>query len=416
MSIWFDKPRQKWRYKFIVQKTTYQDYCLKEDGTPARNRREAKAIEEAKKVDVRRALKAGAAPAPSVYTVAEAAVARLEQAQEDLKRIDWVRRALDRIVEFFGANAPLSSIDDLGVRRFRTKLACEVIVQWTGGPQKFDAENGGAAFFKRRKSSKVRSKRTVNRYLDQLSAMLKLAHDTRVNGRRLLADLPKIPRFDEPKDVPNPVPEDHLGTIMDHAAEHLVSFLAIVRLTGFREQEVLNLEVDDILWSERRVRLYPDRTKSGDGYWQPVSELAIEILRGLADEAAAAGQTHLILYRDPVKGLRPVSSVRKAWLAALRRAGLTGRYKAHGVRGSYITALAHIAPGAMVQQLARHKTWATTNSTSAWPRRRSTRSSRRWTLRLRGRHRSGSKVAHRGRSRNETAQPDRREIEGSAAG
>jgi integrase len=152
--------------------------------------------------------------------------------------------------------------------------------------------------------------------------------------------MPKVERHPEPEDIPRPVPEADIAKIIGNSAPHLGSFLVLTRLFGLRRMEAEDLTMDHIDWEKKAVYLEGADTKGFRGEVLPANELAMHQPMSLPCRCSKIWQT----------GPRPRD----------RRAGLGDRYKAHAVRASYITALAHVAAGGVVMQLARHKAWATT--------------------------------------------------------
>lgn len=116
------------------------------------------------------------------------------------------------------------------------------------------------------------------------------------------------------------------------------------------------------IWQDMVVRLPAHLAKSGNEELLPIPQAAVPLLMRLAERARDAGQKQIILYADPAKGgkLRPIKSLRTAWLAACRRAELRGKYRPHGMRSRFITAVAETNSGPITQSLARHAHYATT--------------------------------------------------------
>jgi integrase len=368
MSIWWSEPHGAWRYRFQYKSTTYGPHpCLRDDGTaiPKTHRGEAKRFEQDRKVEARKHRQVAMLAPRSSYTLAQAVRARIERYKEDgYKDVRMVESRLRVVLGYFGPDTVLATIGEPEIGRFRTHLVNGEIVQWKGGPRKPADKQERAEGMKPRAKPTKRTKTTVNRILTQLSATLTQAHKDKnpLTRRPFLAELPTIPYFDEPKRVPNPITDEDMLAIIENAPQHLCEFLALVRLMGFREQELLQLERDWIRWQDMVVWLPAHLAKSGDEELLPIPQAAVPLLMRLSDRAREAGQKQIILYADPKKGgrLRPIKSLRTAWLATCRRAGLLGKYRPHGMRSRFITAVAETNSGPITQALARHAHYATT--------------------------------------------------------
>ena len=55
---------------------------------------------------------------------------------------------------------------------------------------------------------------------------------------------------------------------------------------------------------------------------------------------------------------QPVKNPKRAWKTACKAVGV--RYRFHDTKASFVTTVAHVAPAAVTQQLARHKSYETT--------------------------------------------------------
>jgi integrase len=133
---------------------------------------------------------------------------------------------------------------------------------------------------------------------------------------------------------------------------------------GFRRAEVFGLTLEHFDPHSRGVWLSHAETKGKRSEFIPASEMAFEILSRLAARARELGQRHLILYRTGGVNVevkwRPIKFSRSAWKNVLKKLGLTGRHKFHNTKATFVTAVAQKMPAAVVQDLARHRDFATT--------------------------------------------------------
>ncbi|WP_454018781.1 tyrosine-type recombinase/integrase [Azospirillum sp. Marseille-Q6669] len=140
--------------------------------------------------------------------------------------------------------------------------------------------------------------------------------------------------------------------------------MLLVRLMGFRKAEVFSLTVDQVDLNNRGVWLAAEDTKAKRAEFVPANEEAIELLRRLIRQAKERQVPYLFAYqrgkpKDPTKApWLPLKSPMKAWQNACKALGIKHRF--HDTKASYVTAVAHVAPAAVTQQLARHKSYDTT--------------------------------------------------------
>jgi integrase len=377
MSVFYDDCQRSWIYDFWKDGQRFKRRARNPDGTSASSRRQAQEAENRARVAAATALRGRAISNPGDFTLAEAVVVRAAEV-EGYSSIDGVTAALSELLRFFG---PACAVGDAAARAgaFRVHVAKMTRKIWIGGPgthaDRADPKNW-------RDTGAILSASRRNKYLDELRIVLKIAHKTKAPGtdRPHLADVPEIKPFDEPKRDPTPVPLYVMAAIETdpHAPDHLWKAAALVRLIGFRRDEVFSATVDWIDWESGGVRIPAAFTKSDRDEFLPANEEARELLAWLAADAIdraksppmSAGKRddarHLIVYRRPGRGgdgkpfaARPMKNARKAWKTALKRAGAPS-YRFHDVRATFVTQVAHVAPSAVTQDLARHKDAATT--------------------------------------------------------
>jgi integrase len=82
----------------------------------------------------------------------------------------------------------------------------------------------------------------------------------------------------------------------------------------------------------------------------PLSEYASEVLAAWKQEQ---GSTSPFVFPSPVYPDRPISTVRTAWMATLRRAGVSP-FPLYNLRHVFCTRLSEVAADAVVQRAMRH--------------------------------------------------------------
>lgn len=364
MTVYKEKSTKRWFYDFYCRNVRYKSRCVMPDGAPAKGKRQAKACENARRVEVERGEKKTDATA-GVYTLAEAIDARTRVAK---RKKHWkdVRIALTELGNFFGPDAPLEEV----ARRWRdySAFSCaQTLKTWVGGPARAGTDSHEDPN-NWRETGKRRSDGRTNRYLDQLSALLRLAHETEgPNGRPLLSRMPVIKRLKEAKHDPNPVP---LALVLKlesdrRTPEHLRDAAAMVRLFGFRLDEVFSATRDEIDFEGRCYQLPAAKSKANRDEAMPANEEAMRLLKRLDDRARKREpnnpEAHLIVYQPPGKDPkgrpftpRPIANPRRAWTTALKRIGVKGKFRFHDLRATFVTQAALVAKSAVVQALARH--------------------------------------------------------------
>jgi integrase len=373
MTVFFDARQNCWVYDFQEGGKRFNRRAKNPDGTGAQSKRQAQAAEDAARVAARLDQRHAHAR-PSEYTLAQAVAARAAEAKHLANWRD-IKHALAEIVAFFGAAANIESVAARWLE-YRAFARSQPVKVWCGGPgKKVGAKSAGFGATLQRDTGRTRSAARTNRYLDQLSALLRLAHATRgPGGRPLLEFMPPIERIAEDKRDPNPVPLEIVGRIEADAAApaHLRYAAALVRLFGFRLDEVFGLTVGRIDWENCGYRLPAAKTKAGRDEFMPANAQAMQLLERLAAEAnvRAPGDRAalLIVYTPPGRDLttgkpkapRAIKNARKAWASALKRAGVAGEYRFHDLRATFITQIAEVASAATTQDLARHTSSATT--------------------------------------------------------
>lgn len=377
MSVFYDNSQRCWIYDFWKDGRRFKRRARNPDGSPTSSRRQATEAENRARVAAATALRGRANSTPGEFTLAEAAAIRAAEV-EGYASIDGVTAALSEILRFFGAACAIrNAAAEAGA--FRAHVAKMTRKIWIGGPSE-RADRGDPKNW--RDTGTILSASRRNKYLDELRILLTIAHKTKAAGseRPHLANVPEIKPFDEPARDPTPVPLYVLAAIEADPAtpDHLWKAAALVRLIGFRRDEVFSAKLEWIDWENGGVRIPAAFTKSNRDEFLPANAEARELLAWLVADAGQRAKNppmsaekrddarHLIVYRRAGKGrdgkpfaARPIKNARKAWKTSLIRAGARS-YRFHDVRATFITQLAHVAADKVTQDLARHKDAATT--------------------------------------------------------
>lgn len=158
---------------------------------------------------------------------------------------------------------------------------------------------------------------------------------------------PKLPPAHYERFIP-PTSEE-LGAIMAHASPHIVRVIVLGAQFGVRvgPSELLQLTWEDVDLIRGVVRVHGAR-KNLSAPWRevPIKESLLPVFEAWHKEDSAADIRHVIHHRG-----RPISSIKTAWAATLRRAGITRRIRPYDLRHAFATEA--IAAGADVGTVAR---------------------------------------------------------------
>lgn len=365
MTVRFRDDRQAWYCHFQIDGKRHAPACIHPDtGQPAKNRREAKRIEELLKA--RAVMLIGEAPTAAPYTVAKAfsafATRKRAGGNWDNQRI-YVRE----LVAQFGPDTPVRELDEQSVWDYIAWAREQPLMVYVGAGKKCTATDAEARakLFRPATSGKKRADSTINRYLDCLRETLRIAYALRDGeGRPLVkGEMPKVPDLAEPEHLPRPITDADLDRIVVEAPLHLAEAVLLARLMGFRKGEIFGLTVDQVDLANKGIWLAAEETKAKRAEFVPASAEACELLRWLLGEARLRHTRHLITYRHSKDGAwRPIANPRRAWKTVLTKLGLAGQHVFHNTKASFVTAVGHVASDAVTQQLARHKDYRTPNA------------------------------------------------------
>jgi integrase len=184
-------------------------------------------------------------------------------------------------------------------------------------------------------------KTTVHRELSDIQAILNWAVRRKLISFNPVAGFQKPPRDDEI--IPPPTPAE-IQKIIRHSAEHLKRAVYISYFTGLRpgESELYQLKWQDVDFDGRTIFIRSAQKGGPRARSVPIHEKFYEKLRQWykADRLSARNVIiksqggYIIHYRG-----KPVASVKKAFAAAKRRAGITRRIRLYDLRHAFATAM-----------------------------------------------------------------------------
>ncbi|HYY72644.1 MAG TPA: tyrosine-type recombinase/integrase [Candidatus Bathyarchaeia archaeon] len=191
---------------------------------------------------------------------------------------------------------------------------------------------------------------TVNRELECLKCVLDLA-----TQRKYIPENPAeaVKHFNEFRDRPvrKMLTLEEERRILEAAQPYLRVAIILLSQTGGRTySEGLSLRWDQVDFQSKVIRLDNDVKTPGSVEPIPLSEYACEVLAAWKQEQ---GSTSSFLFPSPVYPDRPISTVKTAWKATLRRAGVSP-FPLYNLRHVFCTRLSEVAADAVVQRAMRH--------------------------------------------------------------
>ena len=191
---------------------------------------------------------------------------------------------------------------------------------------------------------------TVNRELECLTCLLDLAV-----RRKYISENPAraVKHFNESRERPikQLLTLDQESQILDAASPHLrVGIVLLVQTGGRTYSEGFGLRWDQIDWENRLIRFGNDVKTPGSAEPLPLTELAFRVLRKWRDESQSESP---FIFPSPRNPLRPIRSVKTAWRATLRRAGVP-HFPIYNLRHAFCTRLSWVAPDAVIERAMRH--------------------------------------------------------------
>ncbi|MFZ1033666.1 MAG: site-specific integrase, partial [Candidatus Acidiferrales bacterium] len=129
-----------------------------------------------------------------------------------------------------------------------------------------------------------------------------------------------------------------------------VAIVLLSQTGGRTYSEGFSLRWDQIDLASKLIRLGNDVKTPGSSEPVPLSEYACEVLQAWNKDQASKSR---YVFPSPVCPDRPISTVKTAWQAALRRAGVP-HFPLYTLRHVFCTRLSEVAPDAVVQRAMRH--------------------------------------------------------------
>ncbi|HEY1469587.1 MAG TPA: tyrosine-type recombinase/integrase [Candidatus Acidoferrum sp.] len=191
---------------------------------------------------------------------------------------------------------------------------------------------------------------TVNRELECLTCVLDLAVQ-----RKYISENPAraVKHFNEMRERPQKqmLTLEQENRILDAAAPHLrVGIILLVQTGGRTYTEGFRLRWDQVDWEHRLIRFGNDVKTAGSSEPLPLSDLAYRVLKKWKEESQSDSP---FIFPSPRKSGRPICSVKTAWNATLKRAGVP-RFPIYNLRHAFCTRLSWVAPDAIVERAMRH--------------------------------------------------------------
>jgi integrase len=191
---------------------------------------------------------------------------------------------------------------------------------------------------------------TVNRELECLTCLLDLAVH-----RQYIPENPAraVKHFNELRERPEKqmLTLERENRILQAASPHLrVGIVLLVQTGGRTYSEGFRLRWDQVDWEHRLIRFGSDVKTPGSSEPLLLTDLAFRVLRKWKEESNPDSR---FIFRSPRKPERPIRSVKTAWRATLRRAGVP-HFPIYNLRHAFCTRLSWVAPDAVIQRATRH--------------------------------------------------------------
>ena len=191
---------------------------------------------------------------------------------------------------------------------------------------------------------------TVNRELECLKCVLDLALN-----RKYIPENPAsaVKHFNELRERPvrRMLTLDEERRILEVAPPHLRVAIILLSQTGGRTySEGFSLRWDQVDFENKVIRLDNDVKTPGSVEPIPLSEYACDVLKAWKEEQGTGSR---YVFPSPIFSDRPISTVKTAWNATLKRAGVP-HFPLYTLRHVFCTRLSGVAPDAVVQRAMRH--------------------------------------------------------------
>ncbi len=191
---------------------------------------------------------------------------------------------------------------------------------------------------------------TVNRELECLKCMLDLAVK-----RKYITENPaaQVKHFNELRERPTKrmLSLDEERRILEAAPDYLRVAIILLSQTGGRTySEGLSLRWSQVDFEQRVIRLDNKVKTPGSAEPIPLSQYACDVLQAWKKESSPVGEH---VFPSPIRAGKPISTVKTAWQATLKRAGVTA-FPIYNLRHVFCTRLSEVAADAVVERAMRH--------------------------------------------------------------
>ena len=191
---------------------------------------------------------------------------------------------------------------------------------------------------------------TVNRELECLKCVLDLAV-----RRKYIAEnaASTVKHFNELRERPvrRMLTVEEEQRILQAAPPYLRVAIILLTQTGGRTySEGLSLRWDQVDLENKVIRLDNNVKTPGSVEPVPLSDFARDVLAAWKKEQGSSGP---YVFPSPIRPSRPILTVKTAWKATLRRAGVA-HFPIYNLRHVFCTRLSEVAPDAVVQRAMRH--------------------------------------------------------------
>jgi integrase len=179
-----------------------------------------------------------------------------------------------------------------------------------------------------------------------------------------------LPRTDKPEIVP--LTTEEVGSIIDEIEPRFRALVILMAYAGLRPSEAMGITRDRVDWLKRTIRVDRQLGRGGAGLVRPKTDASVRRVP-VPDEVLAELSEHVRIHEvDDGGRLFPQthSTVRRAWVAAIGRAGLPAGTRLHDLRHYYASVLIRAGESVkVVQARLGHASATETLNTYAhlWP-------------------------------------------------
>jgi integrase len=192
---------------------------------------------------------------------------------------------------------------------------------------------------------------TVNRELETLQSMLKLAVQRKYISANPASEVKHFPELRDRPAKRGVTPEEFLR-ILEAAPLHLRVGLTVLDQTGNRTySEVFSLKWEQIDLTAGLVHPGGPLKTAESAVPSPLSKLALDVLSWWKGQQAGLQSPYL--FPSPKDQNKPLRSVKTAWRNTLRRAGIP-YFPIYQLRHGFCTRVSKVAADGVIQKAMRH--------------------------------------------------------------